>query len=523
MWLLVGFLLLQSAVPVYAAPEDNSVVKAVSGYCLSDELYAFIQIKDGYDVDNFNVNLQSDAVSAAGEQSLEPIAETSATVRYVFMVDLTSSMRKYAQEVNAFVDSLVETEKLQAFYTVAAFGERFEIVSENLTDGNTVKKVLNELEYTEQLTDPYTGVESALTYLDGYSRKSGDLIHLVVITDGDPDLGIEDGEESRKKESELAGAVAQRIGDTPEIIVSTICTDEWDAYAFQALSTGSGIHEMIDSNQDADAAGAKMANYVDSLYRISFKLSAIPEAERFSVELRFRGNDPNGQRAMLNVSMEGVPNLKLFSNGTQQDPDKEKPGNGDIGEIKKPENEGAAEPESTDTKEPGVENVSGAEDTEKVTEVEPEETKQGIDKKLLLTAGVCALVLIVGICTIILMRKRNSRKTGPQPQVKKGAGEAGGIMMKLEVYSGNCVRRPGTICLVDSFVIGSAPECDLVFSDPNVSPKNSRIFVQNQIIYIEDLNSAEGTALGGMRIQSQNRLRSGDVISIGNVEFCFKF
>lgn len=510
MWMIAGLLFWQSAVSVHAAPEDNQVVKAVSGYCLGDEFYTFIQLEDGYAADSFKVNLKSDAVSAAGEQSLVPITSTSATVRYVFMIDLTGSMRKYAEEVNEFVDSLMETETLESFYTVAAFGEHFEIVSENLTDKNAVKKVLNELKYTEQLTDPYTGVASALTYLDGYSRKSGDLIHLVMITDGDPDLGIEDEEKSQVEERTLAESAALKIESTPEVIVSTICTEQWDECAIQALSAGSGIHYIIDDNQDARAAGEKMANYVDSLYRVNFRLSEVPNVERFSVQLWLKGND------LMSISLEGVPNLKLFSNNTQEDPDSEN-GEGlgrlDIGDIVGDE----------DTKEPEGEAVNGMEDSEIDTGSEPQEAKQEIDKNLIIIGGVCVFIIIVGICAIILVRKRNSRKTGPQPKAKKEAGATGGIMMKLEIYSGNCVSRSTSISLTDSLVIGSAPECDLVFNDPDVSPKNSRIFIKNQMLYIEDLNSSSGTALGGMRIQSQNRLRSGDVISIGNVEFCFKF
>lgn len=579
LWLMAVFLFLQSAAAVYAAPDTNSVIRAISGYCLSDELYAFIQINEGYDIDSFSVNLQSDTVSAAaGGRSMVPVTETGTIVRYVFMVDLTGSMRKYADEVNAFVDALMETEKLEAFYTVATFGECFEVVSENMTDRNTVKRVLGGLKYTEKLTNPYTGVESALTYLDGCSRKSGDLIHLVVITDGDPDLGIKDEEESRGTESALAESAAAKIQNAPEIIVSTICTAQWDSDCFDALSAGSGIHEMIDDGQEAAAAGKKMAGYVDSLYRIDFKLSAVPEAERFSAVLRLRGNDLNGQLAMFDIPLEGIPNLKLFSGHAQENPNAD--GQDESGGVEiegvitdadedgdESGNTGGEKPEGEEKKEPGEESIElgneGADEpgSEESTGVgnegagEPgseESTGSGNEdadepgckdmQRLLWIGGICVLVLVVGSCLIILVRKRNSGKTDSQSRGKRkqdqaaaahagraaAAGEGTGtgglrLAMKLEVYSGNCASRSSNICLTDSFVIGSAPECDLVFRDQDVSPQNSRVFVKNQIIYIEDLNSANGTALGGMRIQGQNRLRSGDVISIGDVEFSFKF
>lgn len=547
------FLFIQSAAAVYAAPDTNSVVRAISGYCLSDELYAFIQIKEGYDIDSFSVNLQSDAVSASGERLLVPVTDTDTIVRYVFMVDMTGSMRKYADEVNAFVDALMEAEKLEAFYTVATFGECFEVVSENMTDRNTVKRVLGGLKYTEKLTNPYTGIESALTYLDGCSRKSGDLIHLVVITDGDPDLGMKDEEESRSTERALAESAAAKIQNAPEIIVSTICTAQWDNDCFSALSAGSGIHEMIDDDQDAAAAGEKMAGYVDSLYRIDFKLSSLPVTERFSAVLKLRGNDLNGQLAIFDIPLEGIPNVKLFSGHTQESPGTDNPdGNGSLGieggigdaDGDESGNASGENPEGGEKKEPGEEST-GEPDREGVDESGNEGAgKPGcLDmQRLLLISGICAIVLIVGVCLIILARKRNSGKTNSQSRGKnrqdpvtaahagKAAAAGGGmgtgglrLAMKLEVYSGNCVSRPASICLTDSFMIGSAPECDLVFRDQDVSPQNSRVFVKNQMIYIEDLNSANGTALGGMRIQGQNRLRSGEVISIGNVEFSLKF
>ena len=65
--------------------------------------------------------------------------------------------------------------------------------------------------------------------------------------------------------------------------------------------------------------------------------------------------------------------------------------------------------------------------------------------------------------------------------------------------------------------------CDLVWSDRCVSKKNSRIYIKDQTIYIEDLNSKEGTVLGGMRLYAPNPLRSGDVISIGAVSFILRF
>lgn len=497
LWFAAGLLFLYFAIPVHAARED-SAIEAVSGYCLGDELYAFVRLNDDYDMENSKISLQSDAVSSTDTAVAEPMTETDSTVHYMFMVDLSGSMRMHTNEVNAFAEAVMEQEKQKAFYTVAAFGERFEVIQENLTDRNTVIKVLDELEYTEQLTDPYTGVESALTYLDSCSIRSGDVIHLIVITDGDPDLRDEDDENQK----ELAQSAADRIKKTPEIIVSTLCTAEWDETAYETFSAGKGFHEQTGSGQDAKEAGKKAADYVDGLFRISFKLSKNPTSERFSAEMQIRSGSSDGQLKFFDVDLEDVSDLKMFSgSGPNVSTQEETPENNDI--------EAESKMEETETQTESTEEPSRT-DTE-------EDVHSSVGKGLLFWIfPALAVIIAVVICAVLLIRKRKKRNAQAKPA-------SGSIMMKLEVYAGNCVSRAETFYLKDSLIIGSAKKCDLVFADQEVALQNSRIFIKNDMIYIEDLNSGEGTAIGGMRIQGQNRLRSGDVISIGNVEFGFRF
>lgn len=98
-----------------------------------------------------------------------------------------------------------------------------------------------------------------------------------------------------------------------------------------------------------------------------------------------------------------------------------------------------------------------------------------------------------------------------------------GADISPEELSGNIRNMEKQICLQDQILIGRSRMCDLVWSDRCVSKKNSRIYIKDQTIYIEDLNSKEGTVLGGMRLYAPNPLRSGDVISIGAVSFILRF
>jgi pSer/pThr/pTyr-binding forkhead associated (FHA) protein len=56
---------------------------------------------------------------------------------------------------------------------------------------------------------------------------------------------------------------------------------------------------------------------------------------------------------------------------------------------------------------------------------------------------------------------------------------------------------------------------DIAISDPEVSRRHARFFMQNDNIFVEDLGSTNGTFLNGERISSPQQLRKGDVITFG--------
>lgn len=150
---------------------------------------------------------------------------------------------------------------------------------------------------------------------------------------------------------------------------------------------------------------------------------------------------------------------------------------------------------------------------------------------LILTVSGVVVVLIVVIIILACKNKKIREKTVspagaqsmPQESQNMQAGGNFGIAMKFEVLYGDCKHKEMRLSLEDTLTIGSDAGCDIVFQNPDVSPVNSRIVLRNGMIYIEDMDSVLGTAIGGMRIQGSNRLRSGDLVSIGEVEFTVKF
>jgi hypothetical protein len=88
----------------------------------------------------------------------------------------------------------------------------------------------------------------------------------------------------------------------------------------------------------------------------------------------------------------------------------------------------------------------------------------------------------------------------------RGAGMAGGEAFDI---------GPG-------LVIGRALACEVTLDDSYASGRHARLYDRDGHVYIEDLNSTNGTYVNGARVHAQQELRPGDVIRIGDAELRFE-
>lgn len=68
-----------------------------------------------------------------------------------------------------------------------------------------------------------------------------------------------------------------------------------------------------------------------------------------------------------------------------------------------------------------------------------------------------------------------------------------------------------------SFLVGRSVEADLVLNDVTVSRRHCRIFRQDQVPMVEDLESRAGTFLNGRKVNQAVGLRDGDEMRLGDV------
>ena len=139
-----------------------------------------------------------------------------------------------------------------------------------------------------------------------------------------------------------------------------------------------------------------------------------------------------------------------------------------------------------------------------------EETSEGFLVALVGAIGAAVLAGIVLIAVLLHRKKKQPGSTAPA-----------GIQMRLEMLYGSLSSKKRQFVLSDSLFIGSDRRCGVIL--PDAAPLHARVFLRDGAVFIEDLNSPDGTALAGMRIYAPNPLRSGEQIMIGQNSFAFYF
>ena len=71
----------------------------------------------------------------------------------------------------------------------------------------------------------------------------------------------------------------------------------------------------------------------------------------------------------------------------------------------------------------------------------------------------------------------------------------------------------------NAMVLGRDPQCDHVLDYPMVSWRHARITRDGASLFVEDLNSSNGTFVNGERIRERKAVRPGDVVGLGSYRF----
>lgn len=514
-------LLFGMVLPIYAKEE-----KILAGFGLDEKLYIFL---DADKEEEIQVSLEGMPLQGERRESVR-LAESGQRVHYFLLLDRSTSVEKYREQTIDFVTELYEYTEGKKALTLFSFGDAFEREVEAAVDENTVLKRLKEISYEEQKTNLYKGICSALDYIERLDRERGDLYQIILITDG---ILYEASEVPTAEETE------ERVGEARDVAFATLGFGSTED--FQTFKMGDGLW-MAGTDEEVSTAAEEMAQKVNGLYTVCFDMSGITAGDPLDIVLFF----PETKET---VRVGGVP---VFAGGAQGQGEESAFGNlSEKGKLpKEKETEEEIQTEEMPSEEEGTEEKIQAEEAplkekqrEEKTQTEEANLKEGQtgenesdreeDGQAYMSAEkhkeavqliVYVLIFMGSIALgggiIIAVRKGNQhsdcRKKSGAPGVWRGQQ---GICLRVEVISGRCLTKRRSFSMEQDLLIGRGKMCGLVWDEEDVSEKNTRIFVRNGKVYIEDLGSLYGTAVNGMRIYAPNPLRDGDMVSIGRIQF----
>ena len=155
---------------------------------------------------------------------------------------------------------------------------------------------------------------------------------------------------------------------------------------------------------------------------------------------------------------------------------------------------------------------------------EPDHTILGFSTvQIGLIAGAAILVIAI-VLALIIKNKRKQKNAAEEsvydiPESKTEAAPQvpalDTLIVKLESV-GTDEEKTYTSSMVDELIIGRvASKARLIVPDPKVSSANSKLSYENRVMFIEDLDSLNGTLLNGMKVTGKVVVHQQDVIRVG--------
>lgn len=136
-------------------------------------------------------------------------------------------------------------------------------------------------------------------------------------------------------------------------------------------------------------------------------------------------------------------------------------------------------------------------------------------------AGVFGLIFIVILYVIIYYALKIMYKDVKNGGKRRRPARANGNYGLEIINSGNGrdLKEGSIIPIRSDLSIGRKDSNSVILTDQHVSGNHAKIVVRNNGLFLEDLNSTNGTYLNGKKISSRIKLNNKDEIRIGTAVF----
>lgn len=534
--LLALFLLIQLPAIVFAnelsvqmVENEDEKSEVLTSYRTGNKIFSFIHF-DGQVPDESRLTLNVNEEKRQAAESLRSVL-TQSPAQITLLVDTSVPMERHKDNLLLFAKNLMSNGPKNLTVSVVTVKDAKEVASA-IQDWESLERALNELSYESWTSDLCGSVATVLDRIGQEDHEDGAMLNLVVFSKSTGYYTNDDANNLRKRRL-AADAASKAIQNHSETIVHSVCIDNLNTMEVQALGNGKGCQTKAVSSVSAANAAMEIANYITDTWTAKFAGYDVGQLPLDNLFICYQMIE-NGSTLMHKLPVGVVADLEPAAQVPTEPPETaaeettapdtestspaenpseapaESEGADPAGETEGPEE--TTVPEDPEGENPDNDPSEGAPDGEDTGEADPnagDPDRKGAGSLFLWIGIALGAVIILGIVIAIVLSAKH----------KKSAA----VVMRAVVEFGTVRNLRERYYLEKSLTIGSGRGCDIVIPGSSVSPKNTRIYLDNNIVYVEDLNSERGTLIDGMRIYSPNRLRSGDVVTVGNTSIRFLF
>jgi cell division septation protein DedD len=484
--------------PVTAARADEDA-RLAAAFLQKGTIYTYSQLPEtGTQLDARAVLTKDGVSETLLPFKTENISETT-PVAYMVLLDVSGSMKNYRDSVKLFADSFSEKANGDLRFYFGTIGDGLTL-SDELSDKDELLNEITNAEFDAMRTNLYASAAEAVRVFDSQPRGEGQFNIIVTITDG---------KDTSNDSNEL---IKDALSESAPVMIHSITVSGGEGAPMEEIAgltcgTSGGL-------SDDASAGALAETITQSVNRLTFARFEFPadtlDTDGCSLEIRY--SDSGVVSPKYTVTSATLPFIADTSapaappNAAETETPAPSP---TVEPTPSPSGEPAEEPTGEPSGAPSENEsppVGAAADTDPPDGEDAPGT--GVPLWIILASSGAAAVIVV----ILLAAKL---RENPKPA---GAG----MPLTVENLMTKAVTRH-ELPYGGVLTVGRSKKCDVVLKDTSVEPENSRLTFSDGAVYIEDLNSTNGTLINGMKIDSANKLRSGAEITIGSARFIVKF
>ena len=132
-------------------------------------------------------------------------------------------------------------------------------------------------------------------------------------------------------------------------------------------------------------------------------------------------------------------------------------------------------------------------------------------------SGIIFIILLYVIIYYALKIMYKDVKGGGRRRTSQGKKSYG--IEVMEVVGNSNLKKGAVVPIRGIVTIGRKNDNSIVLSDQHVSSNHARFVIKNNILFIEDLNSTNGTYVNGKKVEGKVKLFGKDEIKIGSTSF----